>query len=128
LESEIVFDSSAVLAILKRERGIDRALAVLDKAAISCVNLAEVQTKLIEAGFDRHSAWARIEVLGFRAYPFNKDQAFEAGSLVAVTRPFGLSLGDRACLALAIERNATVYTTDRSWKNLSLGIEVEVIR
>jgi PIN domain nuclease of toxin-antitoxin system len=51
-----------------------------------------------------------------------------AGGLVKVTRPFGLSLGDRACLALAIERKVTVYTTDRVWKSLNLGIEIEVIR
>jgi PIN domain nuclease of toxin-antitoxin system len=47
---------------------------------------------------------------------------------VRITRPYGLSLGDRACLALAIRRKATVYTTDAAWKNLNLGIEVEVIR
>jgi PIN domain nuclease of toxin-antitoxin system len=51
-----------------------------------------------------------------------------AAELRSITRPFGLSLGDRACLALAIERKAAVYTTDRAWKNLDLGIEIEVIR
>ena len=51
-----------------------------------------------------------------------------AAELIHVTQPYGLSLGDRACLALAIERKAKVYTADRCWKNLSLGIEVEVIR
>jgi PIN domain nuclease of toxin-antitoxin system len=47
---------------------------------------------------------------------------------VKITQPFGLSLGDRACLALAIQRQATALTTDRAWKNLNLGIEIEVIR
>jgi PIN domain nuclease of toxin-antitoxin system len=51
-----------------------------------------------------------------------------AAELILVTKPYGLSLGDRACLALAIDRNATVYTTDKVWKNLSLGIEIELIR
>jgi PIN domain nuclease of toxin-antitoxin system len=128
LEGEIVFDASAVLAILKRERGAERALAGLDQAVISCVNVAEVQSKLIEAGLDRHAAWARIAVLGCRTVAFNEDLAREAGSLIAVTRHLGLSLGDRACLALGMERNAKVYTTDRTWKKLSLGIEIEVIR
>jgi PIN domain nuclease of toxin-antitoxin system len=45
-----------------------------------------------------------------------------------MTKPYGLSLGDRACLALAIQRNATVYTTDRDWSKLSIGIKIEVIR
>jgi ribonuclease VapC len=128
LEGEIVFDASALLAILKRERGADRALAALDQAVISTVNVAEVQSKLIEAGLDRHAAWASIEFLGCRSVAFSEALAREAGSLIATTRPFGLSLGDRACLALAIERKAKVYTTDRNWKNLSLGIEIEVIR
>jgi ribonuclease VapC len=128
LESDIVFDASAMLAILKREPGADRALAALNRAAISCVNVAEVQTKLIEAGLDRHAAWRRIVFLGCRTFPFDENLAREAGSLIAVTRPFGLSLGDRACLALAIERKAPVYTTDREWKKLSLGIEIQVIR
>ena len=48
--------------------------------------------------------------------------------MIAQTRPYGLSLGDRACLALAIQRKATVYTTDAAWKNLNLSIEVDVIR
>jgi PIN domain nuclease of toxin-antitoxin system len=128
VDSEIVFDASAMLAILKRERGGDRAFAALDRAVVSCVNLAEVQSKLIEAGLDRRAAREHIEVLGCRAIPFNEDQAWEAGSLRAVTQPLGLSLGDRACLALGIERKATVYTTDRNWKKLALGIEIEVIR
>ena len=46
----------------------------------------------------------------------------------SMTRPYGLSLGDRACLALAIQRKAAVYTTDAAWKNLNLGIEINVIR
>jgi PIN domain nuclease of toxin-antitoxin system len=51
-----------------------------------------------------------------------------AAELIRVTRPYSLSVSDRACLALAIERKASVYTTDREWKKLSLGIEIEVIR
>jgi len=59
---------------------------------------------------------------------FDDVQARIAGGLVKFTRPYGLSLGDRACLALAIQRKAAVYTTDAAWKNLDLGIEVQVIR
>jgi len=54
--------------------------------------------------------------------------AIEAARLRPLTRAAGLSLGDRACLALAIQRKAAVYTTDAAWKNLDLGIEVQVIR
>ncbi len=128
MADEVVFDASAILAIFKRERGAERAIAVLKQSIISCVNLAEVQGKLVDAGLEKWAAWGWIEFLGCRAVPFDSDQARQAGSLVAATQPYGLSLGDRACLALALERNAKIYTTDRRWKNLSLGIEIEVIR
>jgi ribonuclease VapC len=128
LPAEVVFDASAVLAILKREPGAERALAVLDRARISCVNLAEAQSKLVHEGLDKGAAWARINFLGCSAVPFDSDLAYEAGSLIERTKPLGLSLGDRACLSLALARKAKVYTTDRAWAKLKLGIEIEVIR
>lgn len=128
MPNEVVLDASAVLALLKREPGAERVRAVLDRATIGAVNAAEVQGKLIELGLSRHAAEARIRFLGCRILAFSEDQAIEAGSLIAQTRSLGLSLGDRACLALAIDRKATVYTTDRIWKKLDLGIQIEAIR
>jgi len=66
--------------------------------------------------------------MGFEVCFFDEEQARVAAELIGKTRPIGLSLGDRACLALAIERKAAVYTTDKAWKQLDLGIEVAVIR
>jgi ribonuclease VapC len=126
--NEVVLDASAVLALLKREPGAEQVRAVLDRATIGAVNAAEVQGKLIDLGFSRHEAEARIRFLGCSIQAFNDVQAIEAGSLIALTRNVGLSLGDRACLALAIGRKATVYTTDRAWKDLALDIQIEVIR
>ena len=128
MPNEVVLDASAVLALLKREPGAERVRAVLDRAAIGAVNAAEVQSKLVELGLSRDAAEARIRFLGCSILPFSDVQAIEAGSLVALTRSLGLSLGDRACLAVAIDRKATVYTTDRIWTELDLGIQVEVIR
>jgi ribonuclease VapC len=128
LDSPVVLDASALMAVLRGETGGDRVTDCLDRAVISSVNLAEVQTKLVDAGMGEHDAWQHIAEIGCISAPFNNEHARLAGSLVRVTRPFGLSLGDRACLALAIDRKATVYTTDRIWKKLSLGIEIEAIR
>ncbi|MGD0735535.1 MAG: type II toxin-antitoxin system VapC family toxin [Terracidiphilus sp.] len=128
MPNEVVLDASAVLALLKREPGAERVRAVLDWAILSAVNAAEVQGKLIDLGLSREAGEARIGFLGCVIVAFSETQAIEAGSLIAHTRSLGLSLGDRACLALAIDRKATVYTTDRAWKSLSLGIEIEVIR
>jgi ribonuclease VapC len=126
--NEIVLDASAVLALLKGEPGAERVRTALDRAIIGAVNVAEVQRKLIEVGLSPSAAEARIRFLGCSILGFSESQAIEAGSLIVLTRSVGLSLGDRACLALAIERKATVYTSDRTWKNLDLGIQIEVIR
>lgn len=128
MPNEVVLDASAVLAVLKREPGAERVRAVLDRATIGAVNAAEVQSKLVELGLSRHAAEARIRFLGCTILAFSDVQAIEAGSLIALTRSMGLSLGDRACLALAIDRKATVYTTDRIWTKLDLGIPIEAIR
>lgn len=128
MSDEVVFDSSAFLALLHQEAGADRAAAALGKAVISSVNVAEVQTKLVNGGMDEGVAWLHIAAAGCPSIPFDNDLARLTGALVRATRPFGLSLGDRACLALAIHRKATVYTTDRIWTELDLGIQVEVIR
>lgn len=116
------------MALIRGERGADIVAACLPQAIISAVNQAEVQTKLVSAGVDEPLAWWHIAEVRCPSVPFDEDQARIAGGLVKFTRPYGLSLGDRACLALAIQRKAAVYTTDASWKNLNLGIEVNVIR
>lgn len=97
-------------------------------ALVSAVNLAEVYSKLLLWGIPEHFAVQQFEDLHCDVCPFTEGQGRAAGALILATKPYGLSLGDRACLALAMERKAKVYTTDRNWKNLSLGIEIEVIR
>jgi ribonuclease VapC len=116
------------MALMRGEAGADKVTACLDRAIISTVNQAEVETKLVSAGLEEQLAWQHIAEIQCSSVPFDEEQARIAGGLVKFTRPFGLSLGDRACLALAMQRKATVYTTDRVWKSLDLGIEIEVIR
>jgi PIN domain nuclease of toxin-antitoxin system len=123
-----VFDSSALLAVLLGERGGDVIIPLLEGGLLSTVNLAEVHARMVSLGAVAALAWSRILDFQCEICPLSETQARIAAELIARTRPFGLSLGDRACLALAIERNAKVYTADRAWKNLNLGIEVEVIR
>ncbi len=123
-----VLDASALLALIRGEAGADRVAACFAQAVISTVNQAEVEARLVLAGVEERLAWWHIAEAGCPAIPFDEDQARIAGGLVKITRSFGLSLGDRACLALAIQQRATVYTTDRTWKDLDLGVAVEVIR
>ena len=127
--NEVVLDASAILAIIFQERGAEKMTAeILDVAVISTVNLAEVQSKLIKKGYDPEDAWSDALLLESEPEPFTAKQAEVAGSLIATTEKYGLSLGDRSCLALAIVLKAPVYTTEQLWRNLKVGIPIHVIR
>jgi PIN domain nuclease of toxin-antitoxin system len=127
--NRIVLDASALLAVLNGEPGADKLTPeLLSRAASSTVNLAEVQSKLVDRGLSPNRAWEATMTPVADAVPFTVEHAKAAGSLIAETRALGLSLGDRACLALGLALNVPVYTADRSWKNLKLGLRIHVIR
>jgi len=127
--NEVVLDASAMLAWIQHERGEEKLTdEILDRAVASTVNLAEAQSKLVKKGRDSDEAWEEILSLVQAEEPITSDQAKIAGDLIANTEKYGLSLGDRSCLALAIALNAPVYTTEQLWKNLKLGVPVHVIR
>jgi ribonuclease VapC len=126
--SEIVLDASALMAVLREEPGAQAVEAVLDAAAISAVNLSEVQAKLVERGTPAETAWSWLIDLDLRVIDFDLAQARIAGDLRPVTGARGLSLGDRACLALARARGAPAMTADRTWAGLDVGIEIRTLR
>jgi PIN domain nuclease of toxin-antitoxin system len=127
--NEVVFDASVMLATIHHERGAEKVTdELLDRSVASAVNLAEVQSKLVKRGYLPDEAWedslAAVRVVA----PFTRDHSRIAGDLITTTEPYGLSLGDRSCLALAIALNAPVYTTEQAWRNLKVGIPIHVIR
>jgi len=127
--NRIVLDASALLALLKQEPGSETLTPeLLSGAAISTVNLAEVHSKLVGWGLRPDDAWEAALGPIREAVPFTTEHARLVGDLVAQTRPLGLSLGDRACLALGLALKAPVYTADKSWKKLKLGPRIHVIR
>jgi PIN domain nuclease of toxin-antitoxin system len=126
-----VLDASALLAILNQEPGSEiftEQFELLESARMSAVNVAEAYGKLVAVGIDPEDAWEAVTAPVSEIVDFDKDQAKMAGSLLPQTRSLGLSLGDRACLALAIALGAPVYTADRAWKNLRLRISIHIIR
>jgi len=128
-----VLDASALLALLRKEPGGDRVRSVIDEGAlISVVNWAEVLANLVVGSPDPHevSTMALPGGPGTRLQlaPFDDEQARETARLVRYTRSLGLSLADRAALALAKQRQLRVLTTDRAWRSLHLPIKIEVIR
>jgi ribonuclease VapC len=127
--SKVVLDASALLAILNQEPGAEKLTPeLLSRAAMSTVNLAEVHGKLVGRGVRPDDAWDAVLSIVREVVPFAPEHARLAGNLVAQTRPLGLSLGDRACLTLGLSLKSPVYTADRSWKRLKVGVRVHVIR
>jgi ribonuclease VapC len=127
--NRIVLDASVLLAIVNREAGADIFTPeLLRDATSSTVNLAEAQTKLVNRGLDPRDAWDVAASPIREPTSFTAEHAKTAGSLVTKTRALGLSLGDRACLALGLVLGAPVYTADTSWKKLKLGIPIHLIR
>jgi ribonuclease VapC len=115
------------MAILKGEP-IDLPLPDIRWASMSAVNVAEVWTLL--ATSDPASQFAAEKLLNLlrRIAPFTEDQARLAGALQREPGVKGLSLGDRACLALAILTGAEVYTADHAWSRLNLPCTIHQIR
>lgn len=127
--NEVVFDSSAMLALIQGEPGADKLTdEILDRAVASAVNLAEVQSKLVKASNDPDQSWAATLSTITDVEPYTGNHAKIAGDLIAKTAKYGLSLGDRSCLALAIALKAPVYTTEQAWKNIKVGVPIHVIR
>ena len=124
-----VLDASAILANLRGETGGDRAADIITSGGVvSSVNLSEVIAEVVELGASEEQVEAIVTRFAHCSKPFDLDQAVDAGRLRAATRGAGLSLGDRACLALARTLDAPVLTADRAWANLDLGLDIEVIR
>ncbi len=127
--NKTVLDASVILAVLFQERGAEKMTdEVMESAVVSAVNLAEVQSKLVKMGHPPENAWSDALLLKSDPEPFTADHAKIAGDLIVTTEKYGLSLGDRSCLALAIALKAPVYTTEQSWRNLKLGVPIHVIR
>ena len=124
----VVLDASAALALLKHEPGGDAVRAHVPGAAISAVNVAEVVDKLSATGLDEDKVREFVFTLGAEIVPFDEEFAFATGMLRPLTRHAGLSLGDRACLALAKRLVLPALTADRSWTALDVGVEVRLIR
>lgn len=126
----VVLDASALLATLLGERGADVVDAVIEDAIISSVNIAEVAERLARNA-DSKSMIERIiaDLPCMIAVP-ETATAIDAGTLRSLTKPAGLSLGDRFCLALARSLAAPVLTADRSWLSVAeaVGVDVRLIR
>lgn len=127
-EGTIIVDASAVLALLKQEPFGQFDQGRLFQATISAVNLSEVLEKLCSGGLSKLAAEEAVATLALRVADFDEAQARLAAYLRRQTRRAGLSLADRACLALGQRLGCPVVTADRAWASLDVGVEVILIR
>ena len=124
-----VLDASALIALIRNEPGFSLvAGAVRAGAAVSTVNLCEVLTKSSDHGADVALLDAQLASYRLSIEPFEPADAREAARMRAGTRHLGLSLGDRACLALGRRLGVPILTADRPWAKLDPSFRVTVIR
>lgn len=126
--SSVVLDASALMAFLREEPGWDRVVPVLSKSLISAVNLSEVIAKATDYGGTMADVSQALVQLPIEVLPFTPEDAYIAGSLRPATRSLGLSLGDRACLALGLRLGVSVLTADQAWAQVDVNIEIVTIR
>ena len=124
----VVHDASSLLALAFQEPGAEIVQSTLQNSLISSVNWSEFIQKVQQRGGNTTSLANIFEKLGLTIISFKPSTAELAANLYPQTRPLGLSLGDRACIALALEAQREVYTTDKAWANLNLAVSVKVIR
>lgn len=128
--SKAVFDTSAILAIYHKEPGRKKVLQLIDRhePLISSVNFAELVAKLSEETLSLSDITESFDGLEIDIVDFTREHATATGDLRMKSRDLGLSLGDRACIALGIAENALIVTADRSWASIDDIGKVEVIR
>jgi ribonuclease VapC len=126
--SEVVLDASALLALLNAEPGAEVVAEFIPGAIISAVNLSEVVGKLCMAGMPEKSIRQALQGLDLEVMSFDEEQSYGVGLLRAATEHMELSLGDRACLDTARRLGLPALTTDKMWKDLSVGAVVRIIR
>ena len=124
-----LLDASAILAFMSNETGADKVRAVIQagQAGVTAVNISEVAAKLVSRGLSSADAEFQCRAMGLDIIDVNEGIAFAAAALMPLTRPLGLSLGDRICLATSAQDASIAMTADKAWANVP-GVTVEVIR
>ena len=126
--SAAVWDASALLLLLQREPGWQDLGPRLPGSVMSSVNLWEVAAKLMEAGGAPGTTREILQGLPIEIDDFTADLAYRAAELRGPTKKLGLSLGDRACLALGLRLGSPILTGDRAWLELDLDVAIEFVR
>lgn len=128
MNKKIVLDASAILALIQEEPGAEVIRPLLKQSMMSTVNVAETLTSLQKVDIDPEEGLEYMSLLVGEIVDFDIDQAMEAAILFPKVKHKGLSLGDRACLALGKKHQATIYTADKIWKDVKSELDIQLIR
>jgi PIN domain nuclease of toxin-antitoxin system len=123
-----LLDTSAIIALLRKEPGYEILEDLIANSSISSVNLSELVAVLARSGITETEIDEIITDLVPEIIPFSENLAIQAGKLTNQTKGLGLSLGDRACIATGIHHNMTIYTTDKIWQELKAPADIILVR
>lgn len=127
--TRVVLDASAVLALVREEPGADKVVPYIGQAVISAVNLQEVVKELLLGGLDEDTTRELLDELRLDVRAHDVGAAYAAASLHSQTRQYGRGLGDRSCLALALQLGVPALTADREWKKVRVkNLKLQHIR
>jgi PIN domain nuclease of toxin-antitoxin system len=127
--ASIVFDASAILALLRDEPGADVVAQYIGDGLISAVNFQEVVKALLRREVPIDAALAMLDALHLDVRPHGRDDAIAAATLASATKEFGSGLDDRTCMALAIAEGLPVLTADQEWAKIIIpGLKLVLAR
>lgn len=129
MNNKIIFDSSALIALLAKEKGFEVIKRHLRNAIISSVNIAEVYKYCVDKqNLTIEECKSMMKISGIKIIDFNDEQALVSADIYPKTKEYGLSLGDRACISLAIIMNSCILTCDKIWEKVDLGVQYIIVR
>ncbi|MFA7441578.1 MAG: type II toxin-antitoxin system VapC family toxin [Sphingomonadaceae bacterium] len=127
--ASVVFDASAVIALLRDEPGADVVASHIGDGLISAVNLQEVVKALLRRGIPFDAAREMLDALHLDVRPHGQQDAYAAAALLEATQAFGAGIGDRSCMALAIAEKLPALTTDKEWTRVKIpGLKIILAR
>ncbi len=126
--NEVILDSSALLALIKKEQGAEIVEKLIGRVIMSSINLSEVAATLLDSDMSVKECQECIEPFIEKIIPFGKEESFSTAALKKLTKHKGLSQGDRACIALGLSTGYPIYTADKVWAELDLNCIINMIR
>lgn len=127
MNNKIILDSSALLALIQEEPGAEVIKPLLNFSVMSTVNITETLSVLHRTNLSSQEGLALIADIITTIVPFDLEQAKSCADLHPLVKTKGLSLADRACIALGIKLQLPIYTADKIWLELKNVITADII-